>query len=490
MQPDHRPLSTSPQCGPRSNHTVRLALVMLAVYCIGVAPSLGQTLVESHAHRQTQTAYTAVLYAEGPIDLLRPPLPILGPPGSIPQEFPIFQALGGLLIRTGLPADLAVRLTGLACFLVAAWLVFLLARRLMAPWASLIALGAFVLNPLAWVYGRASLIEYLAVAGGIGFLYFAIRWMDDGRPTDWAIAGVLGLVGILVKITTGGFLLLPALAWRSPSGRWGFQRAPVWGLVIVAIVAGLAWSAHAQAVREETPASVFLSMQNQIAWFFGTPFQRLDLGSWKVPLVALLALTGSAIVVWAPLAVARARVHRQPAFLLALLGLVVAMPLALFNLYAIHDYYWIAVAPMVALGIGLGSEWLRSHLDRRWVRRTTVGLAGAWVATIIGMAPTWTIIYGTPGEEPAVRQVASFIREHSEPDDWVVFRGWGWNPTFLYYADRRGLAVPGSDPVLETGEFGTQDISEIDIERITSNRVFGPFITCDHDGNCTVEDRP
>ena len=463
---------------------------MLAVYVIGVAPSLGQTLLETHAHRQTQTAYTAVLYAENCIDLLRPPLPVLGPPGSIPQEFPIFQALGSLVMELGVPADLAMRLVGLATFLISAWLVYLLAGRLMKPMPSLIALGAYLFNPHAWVYGRTSLIEYLAVAGGIGFIYFALRWMDEGRPLDWVASGAMGLVGILAKITTGGFLLLPVLVWRSRSGRWGFQHPSVWALLLLAVVVGGAWSGYAEGVREETPAAAFLSMRNQLEWFFGTAYERFDLGSWRVPLVALLALTGSGVLLWAPLAVARARATSQRPFLIALLGLVAVIPLILFNLYAIHDYYWAAVAPMVAIGIGLGAEWLGIKFRRRWVKRATVALAGAWVATIIGMFPTWSIIYGTPVEEPGAMAVADFIREHSEGDDWVVLRGWGWNPAFLYYARRQGLAVPGSDPALEEGEFGNQDISEIDVDRILEDPIFGPFIECDHQANCFVEDRP
>lgn len=488
MRPSLRNATTkhAPEHAPEPDRRFRWAVAMLVVYCLGVLPSLGQSLLETHAHRQTQTALTAVLYAEGEIDLFRPPLPILGPPGSIPQEFPIFQAMGAMVMRAGVPADTAMRLVGLATFLVAAWLVYLLARRLMGSTASLIALAAFLFNPHAWVYGRTSLIEYLAVAGGVGFLYLASRWMDRARPVEWLAAAGFGALGILAKITTGGFFLLPVLLWRSPEGRWGFQRLGVWAMVILALGVGGVWSIHAQGVREETPASAFLSLQNQLEWFFGLASQRLELSTWRVPLVAMLALTGFGLALWAPLAVARARSGSQPHFLIAFLGLVVAMPLILINLYAIHDYYWAAVAPMIAIGVGLGSEWLAERLNRRWVRRATVGLAGAWIATIVGMAPTWTIIYGTPTEEADAMRIATFVQEHSAPDDWVVLEGWGWNPTFFYYADRRGLAVPGPDPNLDPGQFGRQDISEIDIERITSDPVFGPFITCDHQANCTV----
>lgn len=472
----------------RLERSTQLAVVMLAVFVLGVLPSLGQSLLETHAHRQTQTAFTAVLYAERGIDLLRPPLPVLGPPGFIPQEFPFVQAAGALVMGAGLPADMSMRVVGLGSFVASAVLLYLLARRLMGSVGSLIALAAFLFNAHAWLYGRTALIEYLATAGGLGFLYFAIRWLDDGRPLNWAAATVAGVVGILAKITTGGFMLLPILLWRSPNGRWGFQRPSVLAMVGVAIVVGGVWSAYAEGVREETPASFFLSMENQWAWFFGSLGQRLDVPSWRVPVLAMLALTGSGIALWAPLAVVRARGTGQSAFLIGLLALAAAVPFLLFNLYAIHDYYYAAVAPMIALGIGLGAEWLLAHRDLRWVRLATVGLAGAWVATIIGMAGSWSLIYGTPQEEERALSIASFVREHSASDDWVVLRGWGWNSTFLYYARRQGLAVPSADPNLEGGAFGTQDLSEIDFDRILSDPVFGPFIRCEG-ASCVVEER-
>lgn len=472
------------------SRSARLAAVMIAVFVVGVAPSLGQTLLETHAHRQTQTAYTAVLYAEHGIDLLRPPLPILGPPGSIPQEFPFVQAAGAALIALGAQPDLAMRVVGLATFILTALLLLVLARRLMGSFGALVALGAFLFNGHAWLYGRSSLIEYAATAGGLAFLLFAIRWMEGGRPIHWFLATVGGLAGVLAKITTGGFYLLPALVWRSPDGRWGFQRSSIWLSVLASVVVGLAWSAWAQGVREETPASHFLSMENQLAWFFGSPEQRLNPLQWRVPLVALLTLSGFGLLLWGPLAVARARSSTQAPFILALLVLVIVVPLVLFNLYAIHDYYWAALSPVIALAVGLGAEWLRTHRRRRWVRRAMVGLAGAWVATAIGTFGTWSVIYGPPPEEAAALRIASFVRDHSQPADWVVLRGWGWNATFFYYARRQGLAVPEPDPRLVAGGFGQQDLSDIDFEAILDDPRFGPFIRCDHSARCALEEGP
>lgn len=457
-----------------------LAAGLMAVYVVGVAPSLGQSLLESHAFRQTQTAYTAVLYADRGIDLLRPPLPILGPSGVVPLEFPLFQAAGAIVMNAGVSADMAMRLTGLACFIGAGVLLYLLAQRLVGPMGALIALPAYLFNAHAWLYGRTSLIEYLAAGGGLAFLYFALRWSEGAGRAHWALALVGGAVAVLVKITTGVFYLVPALFTRSPTGRWGFQQPGTWALLAAVSVIGLGWSSYAQGVRAETPASDFLALQSQVGWLFGTIGQRLDPGEWRVPLVAVLMLTGFGFLVWAPAAYVGARRVGQPTFLRATLLMAVAPPLILFNLYAVHDYYFSAVAPLVALAIGTGASWLWSIRRRRWSRRAMVSLTGAWLATIIGVSGTWSLIYGTPPEEERALHIAAYIREHSDPGDWVVLRGLGWNPTFLYYARRQGISVPDHD--------GLQDTSQLDLEAVLSDPRLGPEITCDGLGACSVTD--
>src|SRR3970282_1562520 len=101
----------------------------------------------------------------------------------------------------------------------------------------------------------------------------------------------------------------------------------------------------------------------------------------------------------------------------------------------------------------------------RGARRLALALATAWVATFIGMFSSWTIIYGTPGEEAKVMRIASFIADHSQPDDWVVLRGWGWNSTFLFYARRQGIAVPEPN-VSDSGVVGGQDLSALLFDEI------------------------
>jgi hypothetical protein len=312
---------------------------------------------------------------------------------------------------------------------------------------------------------------------------FALRFLDGRGPANWVVAAGFGVVALLVKITTGGFYLLPILLWRGTDGRFGFRRPSIWVLVIGITLAGLGWSSHAQGVRAEQPAAAFLALQNQLGWFFGTLGEHFDPGRWRYVLVAVLSLTGSGIIGWAPLAVSRSRSHPQSAFVISLLAVTAIVPLLLFNLYSVHDYYWIAVAPGIAIAVGLGVEWIVQRGRTRRARRIGVALAGAWVATLIGLAGTWTLMYGEPVEQPRAFQIAGFIRDHSAPDDWVVVSGLDWNTTFLYYARRAGLAMPEPD-------IGLQDTSAIDFAAILRDPVYGPFITCDIDGTCAVTERP
>ena len=79
-----------------------LVAAILATYLALVAPTLGRPLLESHAFRQTQTAYTARIYHEQGIDLLHPRLPVLGEPFEVPFEFPLFQAAASIAMDLGM----------------------------------------------------------------------------------------------------------------------------------------------------------------------------------------------------------------------------------------------------------------------------------------------------------------------------------------------------------------------------------------------------
>jgi len=157
---------------------VAVGLALLGLAIVIHIPTLNQPLLETQWFRQTTTAYPALLFHEQGIDLLRPQLPVFGPPFVLPIEFPLFQAAAAILMDLGVPADPAMRITALVCFLITAVLVWRLLVAIAGEAAGLAGLAAFLFSPLGLLISRMSLIEYMATAGALAFIFWGLRWHE------------------------------------------------------------------------------------------------------------------------------------------------------------------------------------------------------------------------------------------------------------------------------------------------------------------------
>jgi glycosyltransferase involved in cell wall biosynthesis len=417
-------------------------------------PSLGQALLEHHSFRQTQTAWTALIFNQQGIDLLHPRVPVFGPPWDLPFEFPLFQAGASLVMDAGFAPDVALRVTGLATFVLTAIVLWRLVARLAGEGAGVVGLLAFMVSGLALLWSRTSMIEYLVTATAAGTLYAALRW-HDGRHWGWyALAVIAGVVAMLVKPTTAVMYLpaLLALGWtglrardeRPIGGSFGYAGAMVL-LIGVPLAFGYAWTAYADAIKAASPYTADQTSAALTTWNFGTIAQRLDLGTWEsiAGRVEELVL-GGATIFWVALGFIGCLSLKRRAFAGAFLAGGFVGPLVFVNLYWIHDYYLIALTPMAAAGVAFGLLWL--WRQRRWVAPPLLGavLIVAWVLTLQRAEHYWGIQFWptVTGGERHLEAVA-YIDARSNPDDLVVVTGRGWNPATLYYARRWGLMVTG-----------------------------------------------
>lgn len=433
--------------------------VLLGIAAIARLPTLGQPLLEAHVFRQTQTAFTALIYHQEGIDLLQPQLPIFGPPWTVPFEFPLFQAAASLLMDAGLAPDTAMRWMGLATFLLTGALLFGLLRHVTDGITAAIGLVAFLFSPFGVMWGRTSMIEYLATAGSVGFLWSGVAWADRGGVGAHVGAMLAGSVGTLTKIATGGFYLLPLLFYRSHQPMSRSHLALLAVLVIVPLGAGLAWTSHTDRVKLASEATAWLAVSGGAMrdWNFGDLADRFDLGQWGRILRPLTsALTGLLLPLWIVLGGLAAWAHPQRRFLIAFLVLCTLAPIVVFMpLYAIHDYYLAAVSPAIATLIGLGGAWLWRHRRARAVRGGAVGMAAGWVVAFALGGGGWGRAYGPVIDRDRTLDAAAYIESRTEPEEWVVLRGRDWNPAVFYYAQRRGFMVRQS-------ETETQLIEELD----------------------------
>jgi 4-amino-4-deoxy-L-arabinose transferase-like glycosyltransferase len=423
-----------------------MVLGVLAATALSRYLSLRQPLVEVHPFRQTQTAYPAVLFSEQGIDLLHPTLPVLGRPFEVPFEFPLFQAFASLVMDAGIRPDPALRITGLAFFLATAALIYLIVRRLAGIPGAVAATLVFVASPFGLVWSRTSMIEYLATAAVLAWVLCWLIWVDR-RRWGWLVGAVAaGVVAAMVKITTAAFWGLPIVALffavRPVRGRASLQLAVA---IAIPALAGLAWTGYADGIKSGNPFAAQLTSGALGAWNFGSIPQRLAPAEQDLLIQrAILGLGGWWPAATAIVAAAAAVVALQRrAFWIALVGVVILPPLVLFNLYAIHDYYWIAVTPAAAMlaGAGVAAGW--SHLPRLALRALlSVGLVAILVVGLADGSGYWRPIYGAPADPAGVLPAAAALEGASEPDDLVLVIGADWSPAILYYARRQGLAMP------------------------------------------------
>jgi 4-amino-4-deoxy-L-arabinose transferase-like glycosyltransferase len=422
---------------------------VLAVLALTVAsryPTLRQPLVEMHAFRQAQTAYPALIFSERGIDLLHPTLPTLGPPFGVPFEFPLFQALASLLMDAGIRADPALRITGLACFLATAACLYLIARRLSGVAGAMVALLVFVASPFGLVWSRTSMIEYLATAASLGWLLCYLVWLDDRRGRWLVLAAGAGVIAALVKITTAAFWGLPVAALLL--GVRGITRHAALRLVAalaLPALLGIAWLRYGDSVKSANEFAASLSSVSLPEWTFGPIAQRLDPDQQGVLFArGLLAFGGWPLT--AAAALAACRILAEPGRRLvwaAVIGVAVLAPLTLFNLYRVHDYYWIAVTPAAALlvGGGIGASW-RRRSTVAWRASLTGAFTAVLVLSVAQSSAYWLPAYERVVDPDGVLPAAAALAQASEPTDLALVVGADWSPAILYYARRWGLALP------------------------------------------------
>lgn len=419
-----------------------LIVSVLGAFVAYVAPTLGRPLLEQHPWRQTQTAYTARIFHEQGIDLLHPKLPVFGEPFEVPFEFPLLQAAASVVMDAGVEEDMAMRVTGLACFLLTALLLFGLVRHVAGPIGALAAVVAFVMTPFSLVWGRSSMIEYLATAGAIGFTWATIVWREKSRPLPGALALAAGLVGMLVKPTTALLWIVPALLYRPEQPSESRTRLPrrAWtaALVFVPLAAALLWTRHADAIKAASPPTQFLTSSRLQKWNFGTLEQRLDADAWLVVLKRLPSVVGLLGIFLLVAAVATWRSpHRR--FWLAMWLTAIGPFLVFTNLYFQHDYYLAAVSPAFAALIGLGVGSALTPLAKRpfaLVSASLILLVLVYGSLELGRG-YWLRIHGAD-DDPQVLPLARELESLTRSGDLVAYSGLAWSPAVPYYANRWG----------------------------------------------------
>lgn len=418
--------------------------LMLAALAATLTVRAEQPIVENYVGRQIPTAMVARNLDRGS-GFWRPTLDTAPFPNRFLVEPPVYaQMVAGLkrwqvFIRDqlGWPADGFVwersgRWASAAMTTLGATAFYGLARRREGTTVALVALGMLGAMPVVLRYGRA----FQPDATMLGFILVGLWGWDEYQATGrarWAWFGGLALAaGLAVKVSAGwvlipfglimtrwpaSFRLGAAVAMLIPAFAW---YAYAWVEVHPAIVAGEGTGAS---LASADNAAIWLQTLSPVGWLRFATWEAIGRNLlWRAfsPLGWLLAMAG-----WT---LGRTGTGPTPDRLWWGWGWGVAMAVLALGAKWHHGYYWIVLAPWVAVGI---ARLLVRLADRgAWQAAIAAGLgalvlAGSGVQAISTWRtpPEWASI-GAAGRRIAAVLPASAILIAPE--------------AVLYYADRPG----------------------------------------------------
>lgn len=406
-----------------------------------------------HPFRQTQTLTMVREIMRNGVDFSSV-LPVFGPPWVLPMEFPTYQNLAALIgLALGIDEVAASRLTTLVAFQASAVILVVLTRRLAGRTAALAALIVWEFTQLLWSWSVAPTIEFLAVLFALLGAYTSLTMVRRlGSQLLPVLTTGIWILAFLTKFTTAlvwmPFLL--GMVWFAVGGVRGHILIWLRVLIPVAIggLVGVLFVLHSDAVKASSPFTEFLTSENLSTWNFGTLDQRLAFQSWGQVLVYANGIVGSSVLFLILAVILVLRGPRKQAVLVAAgLVSVVSAVAVFFNLYYVHNYYLIAVAPIMCLIVGMLGAQLTRVLEVRMSPTRVYAILTLGLVIIIVMS--WTLSEGRQALEKFVYQEWRYgqsaeIAEATMPTDGIAVVGCSWSPEILYFADRRGLMLHNS----------------------------------------------
>ncbi len=397
-----------------------LAVILLGAFAIR-AWNPTQPIVENYVGRQIPTAMVARHLQQSRM-FFHPRLDTLPSPNYFVIEPPIYAGVvAGLSTLTGLPIEAVGRLVSALGIVLACWALHGLARPREGVPTSLLAVAIFALFPVTIRYGRAfqpdALMLGLAMAG--------IRSWDqllreDGRPWIFAAWFVLA-IGLSMKVISA-YLLLPILIPLIETRRYVLAR-----ILLATLLPALAWYGWAYWLVSQTRWGSQAQAQSFAIWKSAL-FSTALLSSPKLTSLVRFATIRSFTPIGSVMGVmgwmSRSRVDRF--WTLWALGLAATFLLVAGKIH--HEYYWMAVAPLLA--VGFARNLFAFARGRKWL--WFGGFAAAFLATSVALSLS---TFQTPREWRTIEQMGQIVRKERGIRQIIA------TEAVIYYSGRPGFRL-------------------------------------------------
>jgi 4-amino-4-deoxy-L-arabinose transferase-like glycosyltransferase len=427
-------------------------IFLVALFAIGLAALQLSMAASGHDIMRVQHLATAVQYARGHIDLMRPVIPGFNANGApTPVEFPIWQGITAALMKLFGVWYGWGNVVSIVFLFSSMWALFDLTRRLFSKRAAWWTLLFCLTQPINVLIAPEAGGDGTAWAFALWFVYCAFRMMAGGGWRWWPAAALAGCLSATTKapfFMTAGlttFLWLLQSYRRSRSAWIGLVSA---GAVSCAVF--LAWNAYSHRVYAEaefplTNLNVF-AQGGAKGVYFGDLAYRLKPSNWIYGCWhALTYVVGNFTLVFLLLAAVRLR-RMWPVWswlLAAGCATLVFTPTIMFRG---HVQYFFIFSPVVALLCARAAEESEPHLWPALRAGPVWRSLLVFAAIFFGLVECSQVLHFNAFFDTYNDDVAQVLKQHTAPTDKLIVWGQVWGEPFMR-AERQGL----------TGGFTLQD---------------------------------
>ncbi len=281
-------------------------------------------------------------------------------PGYAEMEAPIFPFLTAITYKIFGIHDYFGRIWAFLFSVGALFFFFKLAREYLDPFSSIVAFAFFSLNPLNILTATSIQPESLMFFAYIASVYFFVRWLKNGKGSDYWPAVFMTALTLLAKAPSAhiglffGILLIE-------KHRWGvIRQGRAWLFGLLSVMPAALWYFHANNLFLIYGNS--LGVTNEYHWigwdfFTDTDFASGILRSEFIYVWAIFGVVAGAFAIW--------RGYGEETARQSLLWLA-----SIFILYLLAarttsedwaNYYHVFSFPPAALLFGLGIKKLRDY---------------------------------------------------------------------------------------------------------------------------------
>ncbi|MGD0041656.1 MAG: hypothetical protein ABSE84_14850 [Isosphaeraceae bacterium] len=433
----------------RANLLASTLFVASLVYYLWAA-TIGwrNAITDAHAFRQTQTALTVSSLLRGGPWLIYE-TPVLGPPWSIPYEFPLYQWIVASLVQTtGMALDPAGRAVSVVFFLLTLWPAGkILANLHFSVPSRLVILSLLLCSPFYIFWSRTFMIESLSLFLATSSLACVLGMLRRPSAGRMAATSIVMSLAAVVKVTTflpflcAAVLVLGVDALRRDgifrTMGWGRRGLMVLACIIVPCLALAAWTRVAEHARCENPFGHYMQPALN-RWLLGTLDQRLSMETWRV-IASRLDQPLGRTTYFAIAAMGLIMARRRYVEVLACLAMYLVGLLTFTNLFYVHDYYFFANNIFLIAAVGISITAMVEY-GRPLRAGAIAALLLLFCTSILDHCLTFRPLQ--KHNQLAIKKLSKAIRERTSPDDVVVALGFEWSSEIPYYSERRALCIP------------------------------------------------